>query len=255
MRTVSVKSVVLGEGIPKIAVPVTEKTAAEAVRAAAAASVCADLIEFRADHFEDVCDGQALSELLGDIREAVEVPLLFTLRTAREGGVLDCSADLYQSILIKAIDSGKIDLIDVELACGNVPALVEKAHAAGIPVVLSEHDFGRTPESGRILRDLKAMEELGGDVAKGAFMPESGEDVERILSLTREAAGLLQIPVILIGMGELGRQTRLEGERWGSALTFATVSGKASAPGQIDAGTMRQLLAEEHRRLAAEAVR
>lgn len=254
MKTVCVRSLTLGEGIPVIAVPVTEKTAEGAARAAGLARDCADLIELRVDHFEGAADAKALTDLLRDVRGAADLPVLFTLRTAREGGALDCSEEVYEAIVSTAIESGLIDLVDVELAAAKAADLVRRAHEAGIPVILSQHDFGRTPESEAILRDLKAMEAMGGDVAKGAYMPRSEEDAGRILATTKEASGELGIPLILIGMGPLGRRTRIEGERWGSALTFASVSGKASAPGQIDASAMRQLLAEEHRRLAEEAL-
>lgn len=252
MRAVTVRNMTLGEGIPKIAVPVTEKTVEAAVRAAEEAADCADLIELRADHFEGVADESALLGLLASVRRAVELPILFTVRSMREGGAWDCTEEEYASVLTAAIGSGQIDLVDIELACGRTASILDKAHKAGIPAVLSQHDFGKTPADECILRDFMAMEELGGDVAKGAYMPQSQEDADRILTLTRKAADRMDILVILIAMGPLGRRTRVEGERWGSALTFASLSGKGSAPGQIDARTMRTLLLKEHAGLAEE---
>ena len=54
MNYITVRGVAIGLGIPKICVPVTETSGKDIVKQAGAAAPKADLIEWRADAFEDV---------------------------------------------------------------------------------------------------------------------------------------------------------------------------------------------------------
>jgi 3-dehydroquinate dehydratase-1 len=78
------------------------------------------------------------------------------------------------------------------------------------------------------------MAASGADVVKIAVTPQSTADVLTLLGATARAAETLDVPVIGIAMGELGRVSRLCGGEFGSAATFATV-GEGSAPGQMTA--------------------
>jgi 3-dehydroquinate dehydratase I len=104
--------------------------------------------------------------------------------------------------------------------------------AAGVPLVLSFHDFAATPETAGLAARFAQARALGADIAKVAVMPRSLGDVHRLLGATLEASGTLGIPVISMAMGPLGAVSRLCGGVFGSALTFA-MGAAASAPGQM----------------------
>jgi len=72
-------------------------------------------------------------------------------------------------------------------------------------------------------------------------MPQSMEDVHRLLGATLQASRTLPIPVVSMAMGGPGAVTRLCGGGFGSALTFA-VGAAASAPGQIAIEEVRAVL-------------
>ncbi len=76
-----------------------------------------------------------------------DTPLLFTFRTKVEGGELEISKEDYFQINLDAIGTGLIDLVDVELFTGDdlVSSLIEEAHRNNIKVIVSNHDFERTP--------------------------------------------------------------------------------------------------------------
>ena len=247
MKTFTVRGVVFGEGIPNIAVPVSGRNEKEILSGIGDAKKCADFIELRIDAFNGVCDTRLLSNLLSEVRASYDGPVLFTLRTEREGGALCCNDEMYEKILTGAIESECIDLIDVESAFGPAAEkLIAKARRHNVRTVLSQHDFGRTPASEEICAAFAHMETIGADVAKGAYMPCGGEDVEKTLTAANSLRGNLQIPFVLISMGEKGQMTRIYAESIGSCITFAASDGKASAPGQIDAGEMRRLLLRRH---------
>ena len=251
MKTFTVKNVTFGSGIPKIAVPLTDDRPEELIKSAAAARSEADLVELRIDPYlarqaEETGGPGELTKLLAGVRAAFDGPVLFTLRTAAEGGLYEVTDAKYREILAEAAESGCVDLLDIEFARETAAAAAEDAAKAGIPVVFSQHDFKGTPGADAILGTFLDMERAGGAIAKGACMPENGADVDEVIRASGLAGEQLSIPFILIAMGEKGRITRTHGEIFGSCLTFASLGGRASAPGQIGADVMRAELGKIH---------
>ena len=111
----------------------------------------------------------------------------------------------------------------------------------GVPVILSSHDFRKTPEPEELLLRLRTMERLGAGIAKLAVMPKSEKDVLALLAATREAADTVSCPVITMSMGAMGVISRVSGRLTGSCMTFGS-AGRASAPGQLPAGTLSEIL-------------
>ena len=127
------------------------------------------------------------------------------------------------------------------LSGSPLPPVLDLAHKHNTYVILSSHDFEKTPPEEEIFRRLAAMERLGGDIAKLAAMPRTPEDVIALLSATCRASRELTCPVITMSMGPLGVVSRVSGRLTGSCLTFGT-AGEASAPGQLPAGELERLL-------------
>ena len=228
--SVSVRNIVLGEGIPKICIPLVS-TCLDALLndIKKALDHSADLIEWRVDWMDDILKKGYLEEILPAVRKAAgDTPLLFTFRTKKEGGNMAASLLQYKELVKRAICSGLVDLVDIELFSDK-------------DTILSNHDFFKTPSGNEIFSRLKQMEEAGADIAKIAVMPESTEDVLTLLSATCKAKKELTCPVITMSMAGTGLISRLSGEVFGSCLTFGT-AGNISAPGQIDALKLRSVL-------------
>ena len=174
---VEVRGVRIGEGIPKIIVPIVESTREEIVRKAESlADVRRDIVEWRADWFEEAKDPAAVEEVLRGLRGALgNTPLLFTFRTLREGGEKAIDPQDYAALNISVAKSGFADLIDVEIFTGDeiVREIIESAHEEGVKVVGSSHDFDRTPEKDEIVGRLRKMQEMGADIPKIAVMPQN----------------------------------------------------------------------------------
>lgn len=248
MPAVTVRDVVIGEGPPKIIVPLTGADL-PALRAQVAAldGHPVDVVEWRVDHLraddDAVAVGRELAAALGGR------PLLVTVRTAAEGGERELGDAAYRELGLALLDAGVADLVDVELFRDPavVRDLVGAAHAAGVAVVMSNHDFAGTPAREEILARLRRMPELGADVAKIAVMPHDAGDVLALLEATwamhREHP---DVPLITMAMAGTGVVSRLAGGVFGSAATFGTV-GQASAPGQVDADELRRVLDLVHR--------
>ena len=125
----------------------------------------------------------------------------------------------------------------------------DAAHACGVKVVASNHDFDKTPDKEDIVGRLRKMQDLGADIPKIAVMPQSKLDVLTLLSATEEMNRLYaDRPIITMSMAGTGVISRLCGEVFGSALTFGA-AGKASAPGQMGVNDLNTVLNLLHKSL------
>ena len=192
MKTIQIRNITIGEGRPKICVPVVGQTEEDILREAAGlASLPADVVEWRADWFQDVFDTEKVLHTAKALRSVLsELPLLFTFRTAKEGGEKEISAEAYRKLNLALAASGFVDLIDVELFSGNelVKELIREAHSHGVKVIVSNHDFHKTPSKEELIHRLRLMQDFDADLPKIAVMPTCRQDVLTLLSATLEMA-------------------------------------------------------------------
>lgn len=243
---VTIRNTIFGEGIPKICIPIASKTAEQIINdALALTDYNFDVAEWRMDFYEDVMSPDNVINTLKILREIIgDRLLLATFRTAKEGGEKEIDINYYKELNILAARSGCADMIDIELFTGDtaVKDMVSKIHDAGAFVVMSNHDFNKTPPKKELIERLRRMQALGTDLAKIAVMPNSAEDVLTLLSATNDMNTIYSNkPIITMSMGKLGLISRLSGSIFGSAMTFG-FAGRASAPGQIDARRLEQIL-------------
>lgn len=253
MNPVVVRNVKIGEGIPKICVPIVGVTKEEIINEAKTfESIPVDVVEWRVDWFEHVFEIEKVKEVLVELRAALkDTPLLFTFRTSKEGGEKAIEPEAYAALNKAVAETGNVDLVDVEAFTGDevVKDIIEAVHKAGVKVVASNHDFDKTPDQADIVGRLCKMQELGADIPKIAVMPQSKKDVITLLAateeMTREHADR---PIITMSMAGTGVISRLCGEVFGSALTFGAAK-KASAPGQMGVHDLETVLNLLHKSL------
>lgn len=247
---IRIKNITIGSGIPKVCVPLTLTTRAELCKEAAAAKEAgADMIEWRADFYEHLSDIQDTMETLKTLSGILDpVPLVFTIRTKKEGGNSGISEKDYIRLNLEAARSGKADLIDVEAfgAEDEKRALITEIHTTAAKVIASTHDFEKTDDKETLLERFRFLDATGADLLKMAVMPDEFEDVAAIMQATsRMTREFTEKPVISMAMGSIGSISRIAGENFGSSVTFATV-GAASAPGQFPIKELRAMIDALH---------
>lgn len=246
MSILKIKDVVIGEGVPKIIVPIIGKTKEDIIQEANIVKELApDVVEWRVDMYEDVENLTAITFLIEKLRKIfVDELLLFTFRSHKEGGNKEISDAYYVELNQTAIRTKNIDLIDVELFNEeqNVKTLVDAAKENGVFIIMSNHDFLKTPSKEEIISRLCKMQEYGAHIPKIAVMPRGVEDVITLLDATNTMkTKYADRPLITMSMAAPGVISRFTGELFGSAFTFG--AGKeASAPGQISVKELRTLL-------------
>ena len=250
MNTVKMRNVEFGTGVPKICVPIVGKTKEDILEQAnTILSTPADIIEWRMDWFEKVEDVTSVVEMAKELRDVFkDAPILATFRSKKEGGEKEVSTEYYVTLNSKVTKSKYVDAVDVELFTGDkeVEEIVKVAHENDVKVVMSNHDFFKTPSQEEIVNRLCLMQEKGADIPKIAVMPTCKKDVLTLLSATREMSEeKADRPIITMSMAATGVISRLSGEVFGSCLTFGAAK-KASAPGQMGVSDLKEVLETLH---------
>lgn len=253
-KSVTVKNIVIGEGQPKVIVPTTASQTDEAIAFARQVAQKPDvqLLELRLEGMEKGSDAAAMAQLTHQLSDLLQDKLLLvTFRTKAEGGKREISDTDYAALYRTLLNSGKLDLLDIEMFRdrGQVDALVALAHQRGVRVIMSSHDFHATPDHQEIISRLRQQQAMGADILKLAAMPKDTGDVLTLLAATWEMhQRYAQRPLLTMSMGGLGAITRMSGELTGSALTFA-MEGESSAPGQIKVDDLNGVLGLIHQGL------
>jgi 3-dehydroquinate dehydratase-1 len=142
-------------------------------------------------------------------------------------------------MLMTAVDAGAA-YVDVELAA---PAAYRRgiarwASAAGCKLIVSHHDYERTPDAATLRGLLERCFDSGADLAKIACMVNASRDNARLLGLLND-----EREIVVIGMGAKGRITRIAAPLLGSPFTFASAAaGKETAPGQMDQPSLEKII-------------
>jgi len=214
--------------------------------ARASVSLEPDLLEWRLDTYQLVTDVPACLDALAALRDVVgDLPLILTCRRYQEGGSTRISADQRRQLIGAAIQTGDLDLVDIELSNHDdfIQTIMDTAKARHVKTILSFHNFDSTPPKDFLYDRFFQACNMGADIAKVAVMPSNFKDVLTLMDATLSAReNGLKIPMISISMGDQGRITRAAGSLFGSDITFAN-SGTTSAPGQISIQNLRQAMA------------
>jgi 3-dehydroquinate dehydratase-1 len=242
-KPIKAGNVTLGGLVPLVCVPLVGKSRDEVLAEVRnLENVAPDIIELRADAWDCIEDREKSAALLREVRGmAKSLPAILTCRGHWEGGIKEVSESAKDAVYDTAIKEGLVNFVDKELSYGEpkLRALKERANAKGISLIISYHNFERTPSKEFIYSQLARQIHCGADVAKAALMPRSEEDVLRLLSATLAVRrDFPDAPMITMSMGPIGMHSRVIGGFYGSDLTFA-VGSAASAPGQIPAARMR----------------
>lgn len=248
MKECNVKGMIIGQGKPKVCLPIVGVDDQDIIKQAnQLKDKRFDLVELRIDFYKEILNKEAILHILKELRSIIKQPILFTYRSKKEGGQVQLDSKHYIELIETACSSQCIDLVDIELMSGNllVYKLVDIAHKYDVKVVISNHDFERTPHSEELCERLDTMELLDADICKIAVMPLNKEDVIRLLEVTSKMSKKLNKPLITMSMGNLGIISRISGEMFGSAVTFAC-NELASAPGQINIDDMNRILEVLH---------
>ena len=244
---VTVRGSVIGGPQPLVCLPLVGDSRAKVLEEAAAlVQLQPDLLEWRIDGYDNVENTKDCLSLLKEMRGIIgDTGLIFTCRIDREGGIKKISRSARLELNNAVIETGDVDIVDIELCNDREFIDSIKAHAqkSGTKIILSYHNFLETPSEHFIYSKLVEAQEAGGDISKFAAMPKNYGDVLTLLNATQKARNeAVQVPIVAMSMGPEGAVSRLAGGLFGSDITFA-IGMQASAPGQIPIKELRNGMA------------
>ena len=232
-----IKGKEIGSGKPLVCVSVMGKTKQEIVDEVLVLKESeTEIIEWRVDTFSEYKNYNAIREVLQAVSPLLDNKIfLYTFRTKAQGGQGVVTQEEIEDIHELAAESACVDLLDLEYFEEEYPMIkIRQLQERGVKIVASHHDFVETPEREVMKMLLENMCAGNADIVKIAVMPQTEEDVLRLLSVTNEFyKENPDTPIISMSMGKLGMISRLCGETFGSCVTFAA-NKESSAPGQMN---------------------
>lgn len=192
-----------------------------------------DLLEIRADAFAN--REEPLLEALPKLRH----PLILTVRHPAEGGLAPLNATQRRQLFEKYLSFATF--IDIEIrSLRSLAPILSEARAMGKGIILSAHDFHKTPSVARLRELVQRAHLANSDVVKIATTTSQPADIARLLSLFE----IKHAPRLsLMGMGPLGKVSRLLFARAGSVLNYGHL-GAPQVSGQWPAELLKQRIAE-----------
>lgn len=218
----------------RICVSIAKKNTQEVLKAVGKIESSADVIEVRLDCLEKI----ELSVLTSKIRK----PLLFTNRPTWEGGRYSGNEKTRIDPLQTAIWL-EYDYVDLELQAPpeSLNRLLHAREKSSTQLILSSHDFDKTPSLQQLLDTVNKMVDKGADVGKIVTMARNYHDVLKVLQLQEEALKY-DFPLIAFCMGRQGVISRLATLELGGYMTYCSVDeNEATAPGQLSLQTLRDI--------------
>ncbi|MBN1143668.1 MAG: type I 3-dehydroquinate dehydratase [Bacteroidales bacterium] len=207
--------------------------------------ICASIAEKDVEVCLKAIEKVEMAEIRIDLTEFndEEIRKVFSLRkkliaTCRPGKIKDKDRALMLKV---AIESGST-YVDIEYEAPEAYKndLIDFAHSHQCDVIISYHNYEKTPDLEELEHIVQECYTQGADLAKIATHVNVNRDNSKILSLYK-APGRL----VAIGMGDLGRISRIVAPFLGAEFTYASLNeAGATAPGQISYEKLSQFILE-----------
>lgn len=191
-----------------------------------------DIVEFRADGFFSYS-----AELTSSMANC-PCPALLTVRRPEEGGLHELTKSQRGDLIIRLLPHA--DLLDLEIASlAEFPEILELAKQHAIPVIASFHDFRGTPSADTLRAAAEQAVQHGAAAVKFATTLRNTADLATLALLQEQSA----VPMATMGMGTMGRVSRLLLASLGSILNYGYLD-RPTVPGQWPAARLRELIRE-----------
>jgi 3-dehydroquinate dehydratase-1 len=214
----------------------SENTASAIEKSKKAITLGAKFIEIRIDHFKDPFSVNA-----ADLVRRINSKVILTVRKSAEGG--QYSFEEHRRLeLIHACINARPFAIDLEFSIerSKLLSLIQEAHEGHVKVILSFHDFQKTPSVDEMKNLINEMENFAPDIIKIIGMANSIHDNLKMLALPQFVREK-NLDIVAFAMGAKGIISRILSPIFGTLFTFASLD-KPTASGQISIPEMKARL-------------
>ncbi len=184
-----------------------------------------DLVEFRLDNLSN-------SGALEDIARKKTFPAIATDKSNR-------NAATTVKLLLGAASAG-FEFVDVDLASPQTKPTVPKVKSLGAEVIVSFHDFSKTPSPDQLEKVLDSQIEAGSDICKVVTTALHPHDNLSILRFLDEKSA--ETRLVSFAMGNHGIPSRILSPLFGAEFTFASLAeASKTADGQLTIDNLRSV--------------
>jgi 3-dehydroquinate dehydratase-1 len=217
---------------PNTVAPVADRQTLEHIPSTDLIDAC-DIVEFRLDSL-----AQHLSPALAALQNC-PLPTIATARHPDEGGENNLSLASRIDLLHAALPYSSV--LDIEIrTLAEAQSLVTEAHRHDICILGSFHDFDKTPSETELQKQAQTAIDLGANALKFAARLHSIDDLFRLIRTLETMRPT--IPISVMGMGPMGKISRLLAAQCGSFLNYGFLL-QSNAPGQWPVAELKRLIA------------
>jgi 3-dehydroquinate dehydratase-1 len=197
---------------------------------------CALRLRKPPDLFELRLDGLlAAIRKLPSVIPQLQAPLIITARSPTEGGANNLSLVRRRELLMRFLPNAAF--VDVELFSATAfSTLLKHARAGNLQIILSRHDLTAMPTLASLEAAARRAQSLGADIFKIAARTDRPSQLRNLVKLVQSRSS--PIPISAMGLGKLGRISRVLLADAGSVLNYAHL-GHPTVKGQWSLAELR----------------
>jgi 3-dehydroquinate dehydratase I len=192
-----------------------------------------DLFELRLDRFTT-----AVVDRVEKMLPKLGAPLIITARHPHEGGAGRLSMRKRHALLTRFLACA--DYVDVELrsarAMGSLLALAEKKK---IRRIISFHSLNSTPTVSLLSTKAREAKAYRADIFKVATRTDKPMELGSLLDFTKNSG--VNLPLAVMGIGQLGAISRVLLARAGSVFIYASLGTETDVEGQLSLKQLAEL--------------
>ena len=163
-----------------------------------------------------------IEESIDRLKQGIPMPVIFTVRSVRDGGFFAGNEKQRLEILEKSIQSG-VSFVDLELTIDSKERLklTKSAEKSNSKVIASIHETKSTPDTEAIVK-LVTDNKNNGDIVKFCSIVNNHRDALKIF----EAANKLvdeDSKHSIMGLGNGGDWVRIHAPKLGQEIVYATM--------------------------------
>ena len=157
------------------------------------------------------------------------LPVILTIRRKIDGGHYTGGEGARVTLLSRGLAFAEADkrhnfaYVDLEEDL-DVPGLEEAVRTFGTQIIRSAHSFNGAED---ITGKIRSLRRIGDEIAKVAVLPQTAKDIFAIYRAARETS---DVEKIILGIGDLGANTRILAKHLGSFLTYTSALEEPDIP-------------------------
>ena len=166
-------------------------------------------------------------------------PVIVTIRLAVEGGKWTDNDESRKDLFLNALET--VSAIDIELRSKLLPQIYATATRQNRFVIISFHDFNKTPELSELDALLEKVKVYSSAILKIAVRAETPDELERIKTFLQKAN---RHKICTLCMGKFAEESRVSLPVLGSCLTYGYID-QPVAPRQPDCRFLQNIFGKK----------